>query len=627
MRTLDIASPEVTKLAAAWLVVTTACADASPTADRPPVPSAIALSGTLPSADVAPRPDGTTASPSPQGPRVVFRNPPGRPSGSVRATARGGSALFAFGEHGLALTKRGAEPWVQLDPRHGGDILSAWADDSGLVLALARRPSEGASPGGSTILRSTDSGAHFDRRDLAGTPGGAELAHLLARGDLVLLVARDGSALESRDRGLTFRPRDPFQHLITAAHAASDGRWFLGTDSGRLLVDAESGGAFVERDTGAGLPVETIASRGATVVVGGGEYLGMGQSRGFVRLSIDGGATFRDVAGATAQVHAVCTTAQSIFATVGGHLLRARSQAPGAKVRLEEVTPTWPLHGLACSDDAAIAFANEGVWVTVSESQGQEAAPSLAIERPPFSDDLGAVWIRDARRAVVAGTALLSGADRLPGSQEYRGVTLVSDDAGVTWKRTVHSMLSLQTVCGWSDVVLAAGPEGAVSSRDGGQTFTPSKSVEVRGFTDCVFLSEREALGVDGGGVLRSDDGGTTWARALARPPSGHARLVDAGAGALWLIEDDRASTSTDGGKTWKDAPLATSPACSAAGEARLGQGACVRVRGGALEWSSGVGGAWEPLRSGASDLAAVAATAGLAIAVGTSGTILTLAP
>jgi hypothetical protein len=171
-----------------------------------------------------------------------------------------------------------------------------------------------------------------------------------------------------------------------------------------------------------------------------------------------------------------------------------------------------------------------------------------------LSDNLAAVWIRDARRAVVVGTALLSGADRLPGSQEYRGVTLVSDDSGVTWKRTVHSMLSLQTVCGWSDVVLAAGPEGAVSSRDGGQTFTPSKSVEVRGFTDCVFLSEREALGVDGGGVLRSDDGGP-------------------------------------------------------------------------LEWSSGVGGAWEPQRSGASDLAAVAATAGLAIAVGTSRTILTLAP
>ena len=195
-----------------------------------------------------------------------------------------------------------------------------------------------------------------------------------------------------------------------------------------------------------------------------------------------------------------------------------------------------------------------------------------------------------------------------------KGAVGISDDGGRTWRlASVAGGEALDfrglALTGAKSIVLMSAGDGAAGqarlyrSDDDGRSWTLAHETRTEGaFFDTVGFRDRKrglVLGdpLDGGWfVLRTADGGGSWARVAARMPpllageaafaASNSALILGGRGRAWIVSGGaargRVFRSTDGGATWQvaDTPIAGGPTGGVFGGLWLGGSRVVVVGG-----------------------------------------------
>ncbi len=453
-------------------------------------------------------------------PTVLLAATYGEAGGLVRSTDAGTS--WALATEGLGEDATGVY-WL-------GGAPSA----PGTVYALA----------GSRLYRTTDAGLTWEARATfpEGTYFGARSVDPADAGTVYLV---EGSrALRSVDGGASFEelpplPLGPYGWLVTlypaatspaALYALADtglyrldpsggwqpldtglaGTWFYGlAGSGpdRLYLLAGSGivasddGAATWRSASGGLP--GLATQAVVAAEGGLLYAGL--VFGGVATSRDGGATWSSVAGSP-ELDSVLSLAldaagpETVYAgTYSGYVLRS-ADAGITWLEAGEGLPRAAVWGLAAHPATAgrvLAATEVGVY-RLRAGSWQRSAGGLpntgvrAIVLAPSDPatvyaglDRGGAWVsrnggrswRPAglRRRTVVSVAVSPGDPATVYAATARGGAHRSDDGGASWRRiaTARRCLSIALDPVDPDTVLLSTGRSVLRSRDGGETWAP----------------------------------------------------------------------------------------------------------------------------------------------------------
>ena len=244
----------------------------------------------------------------------------------------------------------------------------------------------------------------------------------------------------------------------------------------------------------------------------------------------------------------------------------ARSDDAGAHWQSTKSPPGLPTRRSYCTDVAIDPRDARHVWLAAQITQGG-GRRNLIFE----SRDGGTTWSRPFS-APADGVVAAGGEVLYTGSIRGRGL-YVSQDGGRTWKRSDQGILAGDLRDGLVAQRLPGGgagrrllalytpiggsPEGVYRS-DGGKDWvkaplqSPTRILDAGGST---------VLAVDQRGLLRSQDGGTTWAVSASAPQQPFVLLSSVTRPryvALLAFEDNGAYgnvplwTSDDGGATWR---------------------------------------------------------------------------
>ncbi|WP_324999922.1 sialidase family protein [Ramlibacter sp.] len=205
-----------------------------------------------------------------------------------------------------------------------------------------------------------------------------------------------------------------------------------------------------------------------------------------------------------------------------------------------------------------------GGGVTTPVGQVFEARLAPAVWHSLSSSDNG--------QTLVAGEAAT-------GTSTATSFLRVSKDGGATWTAgTVGGIWIASDVSADGNHIAAVRYDeggGIYVSHDGGTTFTPATGT-LGGFNlgDAPFEGitisadgQRIAATIQGGPIVVSQNGGTTWALGAGAPTTAGWRTIDAssdGSVMVAVAQDPDAYISTDGGATW--APLSVNVGGAAVG-------------------------------------------------------------
>ena len=195
---------------------------------------------------------------------------------------------------------------------------------------------------------------------------------------------------------------------------------------------------------------------------------------------------------------------------------------------------------------AACLIAGAGLSFALVAQQPGGTRPGVVVDINP-----GRILLMDITRA----------GDRLVTVGE-RGFTLVSDDAGQSWRAIATPVTrSLTRVAFENDKLgVAVGHGGSiVRTEDGGETWTAG-AVEEAGLDSLLGVTSlggnRFAAYGAFGLFFTSEDGGATWERrmVISEEFENHISQVVAANGVLWLVaEYGTLARSDDGGLTWTE--------------------------------------------------------------------------
>ena len=308
------------------------------------------------------------------------------------------------------------------------------------------------------------------------------------------------------------------------------------------------------------------------------------------------GGSWSLIAGAPQKDVTVHADSASLY-VLSGDLIRGQLfRAPLATLEhfdLRGVVVPNAVYGFAYDSKAHVLYAaGEGVWRSRDSGRHWEAMTGDTRWREAITvDAAGDVYVivshfpnqpADVLR-YVAATGEWTNAGQVPYANfpafvahpTRRGVLFASadfwgdavaglymtDDAGAHWKPIPQISSHVRSVAihpERPDIVHAATDKGIFISRDGGAQWTQTTAVHPSWIT--VALSDPSRLYADYGGLIRSDDGGTTW-HSLPSPNQGNqAFAVDPlDADSVWLIGES-VMHSTDGGRTWRSETSNFSP-------------------------------------------------------------------
>lgn len=257
----------------------------------------------------------------------------------------------------------------------------------------------------------------------------------------------------------------------------------------------------------------------------------------------------------------------------------------------------WP----ACAFQAAsapcslqgIASAGADIWLLCDRKEAYVSADGGRTwqgRQLPSDQKLRAIAVLDAKRGFVAGDGgtLLSTED---GGRSWRqtlvdttenltsiqfvgdwgwvcgwtGIILHSKDGGRTWKRQptgilqgLKSIFFIDREHGW-----AAGWAGTIlRTTNGGETWQQAKMDKSHWSLESIYFRDRLhgwAVGF-GGLILTSRDGGVTWTEQESPTQAWLKSVAFDGAGRGWIVADNQALLSEDGGTSWKSIPVPGSP-------------------------------------------------------------------
>ncbi|MFC6881786.1 S8 family serine peptidase [Actinomadura yumaensis] len=430
------------------------------------------------------------------------------------------------------------------------------------------RPSDLSISGGALFVAAHD-GVWTVPGITGDAPGDARLAlaapgtrHVQGDGTMVVTDANNGTVRGSRDGGATWKqlyqvPRGFPQSLrivdgdiligsYTEEHVGKDhgadwttwkepiegaiendfGAWGSGGDR-ETLLSSERAGLFATRD-------------------GGGSY---------TRVGIQG-ATVHDLAMANG-----ADGRPSLIAATDFDLYRTAPPTGAVTARTREWgTAKEAYFGTAVGQLAVSPRDPREVWKVVT-------SPSVDVFKVLRSQDGGATWKQVVRAQETPYDLLVHPADpkriAVPFKTLRDSGLLASDDGGATWRRLLHGHVFTTAAGDPKDPrrIWLGDRDGLYRSDDGGETVTKVQDGPVtKVFTDP--SSPRRVIAA--GAVIRvSDDGGRTFREARAGgPPMRVTDVVAARGGALYastgaftdagLLKGGRGVLrSTDGGRTW----------------------------------------------------------------------------
>lgn len=491
------------------------------------------------------------------------------------------------------------------------------------LLALAALPAPAASDAPAWTLDGAPSGTAVQGI------GGSEsylVASTFARG-----------AFESRDGGASWSPIPAFPP-VTKARVAWDS-----TDENVGYV-AGYGGVARTVDGGASWSLVLSAARAARIDVGptglvlvAARYA---DASNHVLVSSDRGATWTDLAAPLPPEHALCgvafgrnpqevmtmTDRQSWFTHDGGATW-TETPSTGFDFGIEDSGIVWR------SDFGILQRTLDGgaTWVDVpapgfGKAIGAHPAGGVYVattEGLALTRDAGATWTVFGYSALMPNAHALF-ADPRDHSGVFMGDAIVGIsrlalDAPLEGRNTGLPPVPIHAVGGSAALLLAAGPNGAHASRDGGRSWAHAGAgVGYRATAVAAHGARAYVAGVDllGAAVLEASvDGARSFAPAPLPPISGTPRALEAAGDLVFLLVETADGgvvlASRDAGATW-DAILPTG-ALDLAWDAEQSELLAATLAG-ALAWSDD--GLWTPL-GGPPNATTVAAGGGARFAAG----------
>ena len=233
------------------------------------------------------------------------------------------------------------------------------------------------------------------------------------------------------------------------------------------------------------------------------------------------------------------------------------------------------VHNLAWDGDTLMLGTHHGLWAHESGSAPVQRSTDafdvmglaragetwLASGHPPEGSDgpsnIGLLRSTDGGTTFTLVSAegidfhrLTASGSRILGVSSADEALLRSDDAGATWTSLGRSpVFDLALDPRDPNVVVGMSPDGVVRSTDGGTTFAP---VPVDALLALLSWSDDGLMAVDiDGRVHRSDDGGLSWTAVGALP--GQAAAFTAAGDRVAALVDGSILESRDGGVTFTE--------------------------------------------------------------------------
>jgi photosystem II stability/assembly factor-like uncharacterized protein len=420
-------------------------------------------------------------------------------------------------------------------------------------------------------------------------------------------------------------------YTLPAASLLDNGRWFRAVAS-NASGSVNSGMALLTVTPAPAAPVFTLSPVSATAAIGGSVTFSASASGQPTpsyqwQISTDGGASFTNINGATAQSYSVGSAASSLdgsrYRAVASN---ASGNATSSAASLTVMAPpaiTLQPASAAWRPGAVPAFFLGGASGTGVTFQWQ------------VSRDQGGHWT-NVDGATSASFVYPAAADASVNSVRF----LASNAAGLVssqavplaphhWTPVTATITSthLRAVC-WTGpaTVVAVGDLGTVvRSTDGGATW--SVAAETRSSNILAMASSGTTVIAVGhnGAVLRSPDSGAHWVRLFTAMPGVPVRGVAfSGDSAIAVGDGGLIQRSTDGGTTWQSVS-SDAGTLNLVGVAFNGSGVGLAVGdSGKVLRTVDAGSSWATVRSGNEFLKDVAfVNAGTAVAIGDGGKVL----
>ena len=494
-------------------------------------------------------------------------------SGAVLAAAA--CALAALPGMAKANVQVGSSGWLWGNPLPQGNTLRSMAFSGSTGYAVGDF---------GTLLKTTDAGDTW-----TGTPAGtfsnlAELQvldpnTLVAGGGCVARLSTNGGASFSRIAFTSVESTCPPESNLSALWFTSATHGYLIEQAGLVFETADAGKHFTARTA---LPGTRSVGGGATPT----DLVFVSDTSGFATTSdgnifqtTDSGVTWKSVSNTQRPVQSITFAGDKVGYAVGDQSLLLKTTDGGATWAAKDLGSTSPqdLTSVQCaSDQTCVLTTKAGTVLAVTTDGGEHFAFPT-----PSSDPIRAAGFSSPTRLAAAG---------------QQGSTVVSDDAGVTFKPVGGRLVGSFTRIRAGKVpgsAFAPGPNGTLGRTvDGGKTWTRGNVTTSQSVLDVSFPTVDNGYALDvAGGLFTTDDGGQSWATlntgSTARPgavyaptpsivmvigPTGIRRSADRGGSfeamrgpvaRLPLNEVDRAGgaiiaygfqdlvRSTDNGKTW----------------------------------------------------------------------------
>jgi photosystem II stability/assembly factor-like uncharacterized protein len=372
------------------------------------------------------------------------------------------------------------------------------------------------------IARSTNQGDTWTQCGPAGVRGFTLLP------DGVLVAGQSGGIYRSSDRGLTWGLVLNRSDVFYSISRSPNGDLYAGTDMGGVFISRDSGLTWSQ-------VVPQLPSTEIVAFDSSGRIYAGGWGGAF--SSTDNGKTWVNVIASSPVLGFAVGPEGTLYAgTFGAGILRSTD------------------HGETWSDRSD---GIEGLSVNVVDAGSAGAIWAGTYGGVFRSEDDGNHWIEMNNGILSSVNALVINEHQEVVCGTQSGVQ-VSPDGGLTWRKSdlTRGMISGLTRAGDNTLYASVGQKqvsGVFRSTDGGDHWTACPGVPC--LAPCIGVTRGGdvLVGVNGSGILRSQNKGLTWAESFNGPPRmfPQALALDS-AGTLYMGEGGNGIfVSTDDGTTW----------------------------------------------------------------------------
>lgn len=365
--------------------------------------------------------------------------------------------------------------------------------------------------------------------------------------------ALGGDLFASFNWGKTWEPsnvpdelRATITTIVASPNFRNDGTVFAATDGRGLLVSRNS--AKTWEDSSFGLGDDSVLALAAAPDWSQREIMFAATTLG-VHISVNGGRAWRDT---ELMMDDDTVSVLAVSPAFGSDRTVYAGTEKGNLYRSTDGGRTWELLATEIAEGPVNCL-----WLSPDYAENGRMLAGIG-SRIMLSDDRGESW-----RTAYEGTGSvlsLAGDRSVVLAGLYDAGLFKSEDGGATWRPAskTFSARGFARLIVADESLYALGPqEGLWASKDEGRTWRELPGLRASFPLTAAFIDPKRAMLVASQerGILRSTDGGETWAvvcetqgvQTLMLVPDGEAGLAGTSAGKLLATQD--------GGLTWQDVP------------------------------------------------------------------------